>query len=121
MDTKEHFKAAHEFHRAASVARDGLASECDGEGYETMAEHHRTLSKLHANYSMHCKAMQDAMARKALEDELNKMQPLPTGVSRLAPTNPTLTAVPRFGSRPLEQTIEPEFADLVKIQTGDGD
>jgi hypothetical protein len=117
MKAQEHFKTAHDFHNAASKEHAGLAEECDGQGYEKMAECHKNLSKLHADHAEHFRAMAGAAADKAVLDELNKgrNELPPSRVSGVTPTPPGITAVPRAGQKPIEKTVDPQFEHLIKV------
>jgi hypothetical protein len=121
MKATEHFKAGHNFHKAASTQHAGLAEECDGQGYEKMAECHKNLSKLHADHAEHFKAMHAdaaAAADKAAVDELAKSRAAlePSRISGIAP--PNLRAIPRTGQPQIEKAVvDPEFEDLIKIDS----
>jgi len=117
MEATEHFKTAHDFHKAASKEYAALAEECDGQGYEKMAECHKNLSKLHADHAGHFKAAHsDAAnaANKAAIDELAKNRAAlePSRVSGIAPTNPNQTPIPRYGAPSMQKAddVDPEFA-----------
>jgi hypothetical protein len=98
---------------------------------EHLAKFHSEMSKCHvaaADKSADCAfhkaaaAVHDEFAEacaKAASDDLNKIQPLPQGLSYVAPTH---TAVPRAGQKPIAKAdVDEEFAFLAKVQTGDGE
>jgi hypothetical protein len=124
MKAHEHFAASHTFHKAASKEHAALAEECDGQGYEKMAERHKNLAKLHSDHAEHDSRMYADAASKAASDELEKArsQVMPTHVSAVTPTPPGVRMVPRAGQKLVEKVaVDPEFEDLVKIDSRDGD
>ena len=102
--------------------------------HQAMAEHHRNMAACHGDamgkaddphHAFHksAKAEHEAAAQahdemcnecaKAMDADLNKIQPLPHGFSRVTPDNPN-RAVPRHGAPPLQKAVvAEEFAHLV--------
>ncbi len=76
-------------------------------------EFHKAAAAVHDAFKEAC--------AKAASDDLNKIQPLPHGLSRVTPDNPNVRAIPRYGQKPVAKAddLDPEFAELVKVQTGD--
>jgi hypothetical protein len=119
MKVHAHFKKLQEDHQALSEHHDGMASECEKEGLDTMAEKCRAVARVHSGLAAHYKAMHGEAATKAAQDDLEKSRNAlePSRVSGVVPDNPTLRAVPRFGAKALgKAAVDEEFADLVKIQ-----
>jgi len=124
MKATDHFKASHEFHKAASAAHAGLAEECDNEGYTKMAEHHRTLAKLHADHADHHSRMYAGAADKAADDDIEKSRReiARTEVRRVVPDNPMLKAVVRTGGAPLQKPSVPmEFEKIFSVEEEERD
>ena len=110
MDAKTHFAKSHEHWQqmaecAKAAGLDDMAKVCD-------------------DRAAHYKSMHSDAANKAVLDELNKgrNELQPTNISGVTPTPPGVTAVPRAGQRPIAKTaIDPEFQELVKMDSRDGD
>ena len=90
--------------------------------HDEVAAEHEKLAALHKSQSeFHEQQAQGCM--KSQEDELNKVAPVPEGLSALTPDNPHfrrgLTAIPRSGAPTpgsQEQKVAPEFAKLVALE-----
>ena len=121
MKAAEHFKAASEFHKSAAKEHAALAEECGEQGYDKMAECHKSLSELHAGHAEHFKCMASDATEKSFADEMAKARAelQPSRVSGVAPLNP-LRAVIRPG-QPEIAKVDEEFQDLVKIDGGNED
>src|SRR5260370_40836662 len=117
MKAHEHFRKSQEDHQALSDHHNGMADECEKEGFSGMAEKARACAKVHGERAMHYKAMAGAAADKAVLDELNKgrNELPPSRVSGVTPTPPGGTAVPRAGQKPVEKTVDPQFEHLIKV------
>ena len=96
----------HQMHKEA-----GMKGECKaGEAVDKLA----ALAQSHADY--HGEAAEACM--KALDGDMTKLAP--TQVSLITPTVPGVRPITRFGQKPIEKpNVDLEFADLVKIETGD--
>ena len=106
--------------------------------HAAMAEHHRNMASCHGeamgkaddpHHAFHksAKAEHEAAAQthddmcnecaKAAESDLNKIQPLPHGFSRVAPTH---TPVPRTGAPPLQvPAVDDEFSKALGLDAAE--
>jgi hypothetical protein len=133
VNAKEHFKVSHSFHKGLGDEHAGAAESChalaeahDGDiaqRFTELGKRHEALSAAHYGHADHFKTMHQNAASKAVVDELTKnrdaIMPLPAGTSRVAPDNPTLRAVLRPGQKQMEISVDEEFAELVRVETGD--
>ena len=101
--------------------------------HDVAAEHHRKMAAYHEEatgkvddpyqaFHKSAKAEHQAVAQmydqmcsecgKAMDADLNEIQPLPRGFSRVVPTAPGVKMVPRAGQKPVEQIeVDPEFEE----------
>jgi hypothetical protein len=77
----------------------------------------RGLLDRHTQTAEACAECAKALGKSDADGELDKAMPLPAGLSRVAPTNPTrLTAVPRPGSPELaKQQIAEDLQEITGI------
>jgi hypothetical protein len=97
---------------------DGDAGEClqgIAELHKTMASHHADEAEAHVG---HAKELTRAMKAAMGGADPDTVQPMPAGLSIVAPTAPQYRAVPRTGAPPFQQrpSVPVEFTDLVKIE-----
>ena len=87
----EHFTTAHDAH---AQAMDG---ETEGTRSHTF---HKTMKESCGNVLAACSKA------AGFDDDLNKLMPLPEGLSTITPTHPGVRAVPRAGQQPLPTSAE---------------
>jgi hypothetical protein len=111
MDAKTHFAKSHgHWQQMAECAKaaglDDMAKVCNDRATHYKAAHSDVV------------AAASKAAAADLEKSRNALEP--SRVSGVVPDNPTLRAIPRFGQRQIAKTdIDPEFADLVKVDTNE--
>jgi hypothetical protein len=112
MTVREHLKKAHaamaEHHRAMSACHTAAM----GKGMDNQQEFHRAAASAHDAAAESHDAMCNECA-KAMHADLAKVQPLPQGISRVAPDNPNIRPIPRYGAKPLATAVDEEFEFLV--------
>lgn len=110
---RQHLKTMHEGMVAHHKAMSACHMAACNKAMDYQKEFHEAAGAEHANMADWHSEQADACS-KAMDSDLNKLQPLPTGFRRVAPTAPI--AVPRAGGPPIQKPNVPEeFADLVKV------
>jgi hypothetical protein len=111
---KKFFTSTAEHHIAMAKAHQLAMDGCEeGDGQH---EFHKSAMASHAAQGEACCECAKACS-KAADSDFEKLVPM--NISRVTPTPPGITAVPRAGSRPMPTaSVEKEFEGLVKIETG---
>ncbi len=82
------------------------------------------MSKAHADEAAfhldNCKTLSETRKAAGMGGDLDELEPLPQGLSRVIPDNPNFHPVPRVGMREIGKAdVAPEFRKLVAIETGE--
>jgi hypothetical protein len=89
--------------------------------YQSVADAHGEMADEHAGMGEHCaecaKAFTASHKAAGFGDDMDALEPLPAGLSRVAPTAPGVRAVIRSGQREISATVSPIFE---KIYGGSG-
>ena len=118
MSTKLHKAIESYLSQASTEHKAALAGHGDPESQATF----------HKNMAAHCENAMAACSKAAIADSLEKSQQdrrerasaevvLPAGISKVAPSPPGVTAVPRAGQPtvPAKANVPPQFAKLVEM------
>jgi hypothetical protein len=113
--------AGHFGHLAKCMAKTTtIEATKDSQGIlEALAAEHTEQSQQHAGMAEYHEACAEECSKAMDSADLNKLSPLPDGLSVVAPDRPNIRAVPRAGQPEIRMAVAPEFSKMLGLSEED--